>query len=602
MDSMDLGLEDLGDEVLNKAIAADFAEISRLNNELVGLESYREIITKNGMSRDVGFGLEHVAPGVLGKLNLNMLTEVPTSTKMNVALEAIDWKSKVTKIAIVILVVGVILKIIDWMLGTKTPSLGSSPSGKDIAKNVEEQREKLHESITAAAEQIRAKPVQSVLAVMASKDEKWMQPIYKILIEEVDKRRMTEAEAVKSLGLMRMYRDTDYIGVKDKEGSLAFMFALLIKYGFVISAGTFAYYIGHGKAKDAPMELGIPQAFSSDISSYTMQRSRIGFGLLTVRRILEQGIAAGDVVAKEYHAAGGRGKADFGKYVDEIAREVTIYNNDIVSAFDNILGSGEHYTPIYLDVETMPAAWANGHLLIDRWHAWRARQDHAADDKYYGQPAGSRNYHHAHFTIAHHNRQSVNYLPRGMGASDLWWDEDYDATNERIYIDLRGKPGRESEFRVVDKLAIERVSWVLRFFDEPATLVDFIETSRVRQAALADEFNGSGDKETKRLQTECKELLSKLRVVEKQYKENIPTIWHVPWNGNVGIHFTDIDPMTGKDGAVIESNFGEVCLHLVKSAEALVRASTKCRVAFLKTSVSFRQFQAAMLGIDLRNV
>lgn len=576
-----------GDEsvdALNASIDGSMAELARLNNELVGLESYRSKIMAEGMSKNIGIGLEHVAPGTLGNLNLNMLTEAPTTTKMNVALESIDWKSKITKIAIVILVVGVILKMLDWLL---TPSgnrvSGDSRDGEKAAKAVHEAKEKLRDELKKAGDDIRERPTQNVIAELAERDEKWMAPVYRVLIEQVDKRKITEREALTSIETMKVYRALDINGGGDMEVNLALTFIFILKSGIPLELSSFAYYMKFEPNNEISSK--IPGPFASSLYSYANLRTKLGYAVLTITRILEQGTASGKVVEDLYKTSGDKSK--FNEYVNEIAKDVTMYNDELKNAFDHVYGDGADDRPFEFIDDEKGNRWVSGRLGVNRYNVL------AKDRKsYYGQPPGSK-YNHLRFTVAGVNRNTETYRVIGSRGEDLWWGDGYRELSSIGRIDVRGREtiAKGTSF---DELSIEAANWMVKMLNDENDIRVCIFESNSRMLALRDEFMGSGNTETTRLKDLCEKLLADLKVIEKRSKENVPTVWHVPWKSTVGLHFSDIDLINGRERGLVDSVFGEVCTHLLNGVRAQLNAYISTKGVYQKVEKSYIAFRESV--------
>ena len=576
-----------GDETVDAfdvAINEDMAELARLNNELVGLESYRELIKTQGMSKNIGFGLEHIAPGTLGNLNLNMLTEIPTATKMNVALESIDWKSRITKVAIVILVVTVILKMLDWLL---TPSsnrvTGSSRDGDAAAKAIHDAKEKIRKEIKEAGADINARPTQNVVREVADKDEAWMRPVYRVLEEMLDKRRINDKEALRAISVMKMYRSIDLTGAGDREINLPILFIFLLKSGLVMQLSNLGFYL--------KIELGheisdqIPGPFAREIFGYSKLRNRLANSLLTISRILKQGTDAGIEVERAYKANGDITK--FYDYVGEIAQEVTMYNGELKTAFENIFGNGQDEDVFIFDGSNAGRRWVPPDVLLNRYDKL------AADyNSYRTQPAGSK-YDHQYFINGLVARNTFEYKIRGCAGEHIWWGDGYNTMASLGSIDLLNRNG-DKDLKMPMDLDLDISNWMLRTICSEVELSVAITDSNKRMLALRDELMGSGNTETMRLKDLCDDLLSELKVIEKRAREKVPTVWHVPWRSNTGLHFTDIDESTGKDRAIIDSTFGEVCSHLLNGTKAHLNAFISTKTVYQKIEKSYLAFREAI--------
>lgn len=90
-------------------------ELHRLNAITASLEEARNRLFSDGMSRNLAIGLESMTPGILEGHHVNSFTAIGSSTKLNVALEAIDFK-KGSLIAVGIgVVIGLLVKLFNWI-------------------------------------------------------------------------------------------------------------------------------------------------------------------------------------------------------------------------------------------------------------------------------------------------------------------------------------------------------------------------------------------------------------------------------------------------------------------------------------------------------
>lgn len=580
MDSMD---RDETVDALDASINESMAEVTRLNNELVGLESYRTKILAEGMSKSIGFGLEHIAPGTLGNLNLNMLTETPTATKMNVALESIDWKSRITKVAIVILVLGVILKMLDWLLSPSSSRISGGNNGEAAVKAMHEAKEKLREEIKKTGEDIHARPTQNIVRGVADKDEAWMRPVYRVLEEMLDKRRMTEKEALRCIEIMRLYRTVDLTGAGDREINLPLLFIFLLKSGIVMNLSNFGFYIKFEPGREIANEL--PGPFAQHLFEYNHLRTNLGYALLTISRILKQGTDAGRSVEQAYKASGD--KSSFNRYVAEIGREVTMYNDELKNAFDYVFGDAQTKYPFTFSGATVGYQWVSRDVVINRYSKI------SADYKsYIGQPAGTK-YHHMQYMHGFSGRNTLDYSMTAMGGEHRWWGDNYHLMADIGAIDIRGREDDKNLKVHIDE-ELDVSNWMLRTLCSDTELKLAIYESNARMLALRDEFMGSGNKETMRLKDLCEELITELKVIEKRARENVPTVWHVPWKNNTGLHYSDIDQTTGKDNAVVDSTFGEVCMHLLNGTKAQIGSFIATKAVYQKIEKSYLTFRDAV--------
>lgn len=93
----------------------DHPELHRLNAITASLDEARMRLLSDGMSRNLAIGLESMTPGIFEGHHLNSFTAVGSTTKLNVALEAIDFKKGSIIAAGIGVTIALIVKLFTWI-------------------------------------------------------------------------------------------------------------------------------------------------------------------------------------------------------------------------------------------------------------------------------------------------------------------------------------------------------------------------------------------------------------------------------------------------------------------------------------------------------
>lgn len=136
----------------------DMLEFANYTQLYSALTSIRREVAEGGMSRSTAVGLESACPGILEGHRPSSFTELGSSTKLVVALEAIDWKRGALFGGAVIVILTVLFKFLSWLhevvFGRKK---GEAKSYDELKKKAEQLREETLKRVIEVQE--RHKPL-----------------------------------------------------------------------------------------------------------------------------------------------------------------------------------------------------------------------------------------------------------------------------------------------------------------------------------------------------------------------------------------------------------------------------------------------------------
>lgn len=595
-DEEDEGIPHFDEAKCDAELKEDYAEIGRLNNELVGLESYRQTILQGGMSKSVGVGLEHLAPGVLNSLNLAMLTEAPSTNKMNFALESIDWRAKITKVAIVIVVLGIIIKMLGWIInmGKPGPSLNDSSAGRKIANNVSEERKKLFEEIKKEAEYIKQSKVAYAIEKMEPPD-RWMRHCWKMIATMVRNKEIEDRKGVFMLHLITMYSAMEFPYVKDKDSALATLFQMMLKNRLRVDIGSLGFFIQF--EDNYELEDLVRPPFVKTINRYTDLKVKLNTSVTTLDRVVTQGCDATEQVEREMRTTNDKSPDAMELHYQTIHSSIAGYYADLIECFEGIFGDG-YKVPAFtfasgsLDSGKM-GKFMNKKILYHR--EFDAAAAFAKEPQTYpGMP--SAKYSPGSFVYAAYGRGTKDYTVYGSGGEQDWWDDKFNTTTTLGCFQLFTE-GDDIPDMNLHPNSHKAMGWILRMLEEPRIMEDFIRVSDGRHNTLNAEFGPNGIKPIKEMLKKAKDLLGRLKEVEKKSKAGIPTVWDVQWKHAPGVHFHFGD--TAENEGRIDSNFGEVAEHLLRATQAQLGAFIKTEVVFMKLSKKYLDFRSALAEVYL---
>lgn len=590
----DEGLESFDEAKINADLAPDFAELRRLNGEMAGLESYREVILKEGMSKNIGIGLEHLAPGVLNNIKLSMLTEAPSTNKMDFALESIDWRSKITKIAIVIVVVGIIIKMLSWIisLGKVAPTTDSN-SGRKIAENVSKQREQLVKRIKEEVHDAKVFPAAYMIDNYKS-EHPWLRPTMSLMTKMIREGKLDQEMAISFMQFFEVYINMDYPGVRDKNDSLAIIFPMIIKNKLRIDYGSLGFYITDDKSGELD-RLGYPP-FARNTMTYTEFKIDMNKAVINLTKIMSNGNDAVAKVENDIRRANDRSPEAMAQHALTLQSAVGGYFKDLEDCFDFVFGDG--YKQPAFDFVKANMDSKDAGKFMDRG----ALKHHKFDPKaafakqpqtYPGQPSGL--YNHGEWVKAAYSRGTTDYEIFASGGQHNWWDAGFDEQcllgTFDLYYDPKGL-GRP-DITVFQPNSKEVMAWIMRMLEDTKSIEDFIRVSDARMGALGNEFTGKGIKVVEDMISSSKKLLAELKVMEGKSKSGIPTIWDVRWFESTGLHFDRAD-WKGNRESRIDSTFGEASEHLLRGLQAQLNAFMKTKVVYEKIKIKYLAFRNAL--------
>lgn len=179
------------------------AQLFKLNAIMTTIVAYESEIRNNGMSKAVGVGLESADPGILGTINVNMLTELGSNTKLGVGLEAIEWRKIGLAFTGVGIILGMLIKVYQWIRDRWQGSGSSSAIAAkqkqvadikkdmaDVKKELEARLKKHHE--TPVAEQ-------TFMNLFPDDENPFFMPFKLNLVEHLRSKKITMKQALMAM-------------------------------------------------------------------------------------------------------------------------------------------------------------------------------------------------------------------------------------------------------------------------------------------------------------------------------------------------------------------------------------------------------------------
>lgn len=182
--------------------AAEEKELFKLNSVMTSLVSYENQIRETGMSRAIGVGLESASPGILGGLNVNMLTELGSTTKLSVGLEAIEWRKIALAVSGTSIIVGLLIKLYQWLKDRWGGSGGGSSSAiaakQRQVDNLKRDMEDVKKEIQARLKKHAETPIseQAFMNIFPDEDTPFNLPYKLNLIEHIRSKKINTNQAI----------------------------------------------------------------------------------------------------------------------------------------------------------------------------------------------------------------------------------------------------------------------------------------------------------------------------------------------------------------------------------------------------------------------
>lgn len=123
------------DELLQK-----MDEVTHLSQRLVGLEGFRETMVREGISRSLAETIKTYDENFLANKNVNMnvFTSTPSRTKLNVAIESIDWVRALTVVSLLAGLIELGRRFLKWLMekyGSNAENRHLSDDEMELARN-----------------------------------------------------------------------------------------------------------------------------------------------------------------------------------------------------------------------------------------------------------------------------------------------------------------------------------------------------------------------------------------------------------------------------------------------------------------------------------
>lgn len=211
------------------SLVADFpdcsveeAQLFKLNAVMSSIVAYESEMRANGMSKAIGVGLESADPGILGNINLNMLTELGSNTKLGVGLEAIEWRKIGLAFTGIGIILGMLIKVYQWIKdrwqgnGSAASIATKQKQVADIKKDMAEVKKELEARLKKHAET----PIeeQAFMNLLPDDETPFYLPFKLNLVEHIRSKKITMKQAIVAMNriqtIAKMYNlyDSAQIG------------------------------------------------------------------------------------------------------------------------------------------------------------------------------------------------------------------------------------------------------------------------------------------------------------------------------------------------------------------------------------------------------
>lgn len=198
------------------------AQLFKLNAVMTSIVAYENEMRANGMSKAIGIGLESADPGILGNINVNMLTSLGSNTKLGVGLEAIEWRKIGLAFTGIGIILGMLIKVYQWIRdrwqgnGSSSSIAAKQKQVEDIKKDMAEVKKELEARLKKHAET----PIeeQAFMNLLPDDDTPFFMPFKLNLVEHIRSKKITMKQAIVAMGriqtISKMYNlyDSAQIG------------------------------------------------------------------------------------------------------------------------------------------------------------------------------------------------------------------------------------------------------------------------------------------------------------------------------------------------------------------------------------------------------
>lgn len=176
------------------------AQLFKLNAVMSSIVAYENEMRANGMSKSIGVGLESADPGILGNINVNMLTSLGSNTKLGVGLEAIEWRKIGLAVTGISIILGMLIKVYQWIKDRWQGNASSSSIATkqkqvaDLKKDMAEVKKELEARLKKHAETPISE--QAFMNVFPDEETPFNLPFKLNLIEHMRSKKITTKQAL----------------------------------------------------------------------------------------------------------------------------------------------------------------------------------------------------------------------------------------------------------------------------------------------------------------------------------------------------------------------------------------------------------------------
>lgn len=536
---------------IDQEIGDDLAKVRKLDATLASLQTYRNQIIEQGMSHSIGVGLEHIAPDVTERFDLRKLTQAPTTAYQKVALEALDWKMKIGAGVLGLLIVGILAKILQFMLGLDVPSKGGG-NAVEVKQKVEDIRDQLRDEVSA----LRNTEPATVLLKFNKAIPDQLKPHAQRLSDMVSQHKLSSEEALEAMNAMLTYSSKSY-NVANQEEALGILFKLLLnKPNARVALSSLAFDL-----HDTRKSQTYTPAFLQDVSRYAAGIRYVDDTLKTLEELIGVSKEASDAAKTHMRNRDRTPEENRSLAMAAVQRALAPFNTDMPNFMDRTFGFNkamDSILPFMID----PNGEMDESITADGLRRVQEEMNHE-----YGNTELN-------------GRTQKELKIKGPHGEEYWWGNGFNRYDSLGVFSLK-----------IDEVSMnfgdmKARSIVLNIFD-PKEIGRFISSSDKQREALSKIFGGARH-EIDQMVDRCKRLERLLRDINGLSKDNIPTLYDAFYDGTLGRHFPDY--IRGADADRI--NWGKLTERVLRYTKDYAEGIRSVKVLYARVAQRYRTLKS----------
>lgn len=541
-------------DIIDNEIADDLAKVRKLDATLNSLHTYRNQIAETGMSRSVGVGLEHIAPDLTESIDIRKLTQTPSTAFQQVALEAIDWKMKIGVGLLGLLIVGLLAKILQYILGVDVPK-GGGGGGAEVKQKIEDIRDQVRDEVNAMR---NAEPADILLNFNKQLPDA-LKPHAAKLAEMVRNHKLTNHEALEAVNQMLVYSQKTY-PVQNQEELLGILFKLLTnKPNARIALSALAFDLHH----DFKNQNFVP-AFLEDVRRYSAGIRYVDETLKMLEQLIGASKDASDLAKTHMRNRENTPEENRALGMAEVQRALAAFNGDMPNFMDRTFGFNK-------GMDTVLPFMIDPNGDIDPTLS----------------PEGLKQMHeelgHAYGENELRGRTQKDLKIKGPQGEEYWWGQGFNRYDNLGVFSLK-----------LDEAAVnfgdmKARGIVLSVFD-PKEAARFVTSADKQRDALNKVF-ADNRHEIDQLVDRCKRLEKILREINVMSKERVPTLYDAFYDGTMGRNFPDYIRKMGDENRV---NWGKLTERVLRYTKDYAEGIRSVKVLYARVASRYRVLKSLL--------